>query len=563
MKNRIQICTIILPGILVAQLIPAIITGCRFPVANLGRQITELADGDSQAEAPPEVSGGQEEPAGLLEIRIGRPGGIGTGGSRAGAERTLFPDFGTFTGYVLDFTHDDGEAIPQMLVEEGEEVQVALKAGPWTVRATGLIDPPDGEGDDGEDPFAVAWGIVSVEVPAGESVSADIVLDRIVPGGDAEGYFCYAVDFPRELVDSAVMTMSVLGKDGTFSPCLTIDLREKHEAAIPLPPGYYRMDYEILGPYARHGGTEAVHIFPRLKTGGSSYSFTEADFPPYWEFSSTEALKNHLAGLDGNTPQNPYPVKMTGIDLSVAEKTGENLRTLCAALSRFVSLDLSECRGDSIPSMTLTIAPNKKNIISVVLPATVTSIDPNAFSGYSALVSIDLPGVTRLGKGAFKQDAMLESVYLPELITIDPGDAADAGAFRDCISLSTVYMPKVKSVGDYAFYGCDSLAVVSLPGATSVGKSAFRYCDALTSAELPAAESLGNYSFYNCPLFSVCTLGAVPPALGGKYVFDSGKPLEGIFVPAEGIDAYAAAAEFWSAALKDKVKTLEPTTPAE
>jgi hypothetical protein len=248
---------------------------------------------------------------------------------------------------------------------------------------------------------------------------------------------------------------------------------------------------------------------------------------------------------------------MIGIDLSSVEKTGETLRTLCAALSRFVTLDLSECRGEQISFMSLSIAPNKKNIISMILPETVTAIRSNAFSGYEALVSIELPGVTLLEQGAFKQDKMLESVYLPELTTIEPGDAADAGAFRDCSALSTVHLPKADSIGDYAFYGCDSLTAVSLPRVKSVGKSAFRYCDALYSVELPAAESLGNYSFYNCPQFSVCILGAVPPALGGKFIFDSGKPLEGIFVPAEGTGAYAAA-ESWPAALKDKVKAMEP-----
>jgi hypothetical protein len=537
MKHKICISTAIGVCVLASQLI---ITGCRSP----------LEDRPGAGTDP----GGGEQDSGHLAIRIDGSGGPGPGKG----ERTLLPGFQPYAYYTLNVTRTDGPAIPETRLEAGEEAEFVLEAGIWTVSAAGFIDPQNGAS-----PFAAVRGAVLVEVLAGQSVSADLVLNRIMP--DGEGYFSYAVDFPKERVDSAVLTLSALGEDGAFEPFMAIDLREegKNEASVPLPPGYYRMTLELLGPYARLAETEVVHIYRYLETKSPRYTFTEADFPPYWEFSGTESLKKHLAALDENTPDKPYSIKMIGIDLSSIEKTGETLRTLCAALNRFVALDLSECRGDHIPSMSLTVAPNKTKIVSLVLPAAVTVITAGALSGYSALVSLEAPGVTRLEERAFRQDAALRSVYMPELVTIDSGDDAAKGAFRDCASLSQLYFPRVAFVGDFAFYNCDSLAAISLPAAVSVGKSAFRQCDALVSAELPAVESIGSYGFYNCPLLRTLTLGTVPPVLD-KFVFnDSGKQVEGIFVPAEALDAYAAAAgEYWPA-LRDKVRPLQPQAPAE
>ncbi|MDR1947811.1 MAG: leucine-rich repeat domain-containing protein [Spirochaetaceae bacterium] len=547
MKKRIRRGTALYGCFLAAQLM---FSACALPVYESAR-VDQTATGETR-EPPPEGTGEGQRAPGVLVIRIGGTGLIPSGGAR-----TIFPELGTYTHYTLDFTHADGEIAPEMTIAEGEQVSVALKAGIWTLRATGFVDPQNGEA-----PFAAAWGAVSVEVEPGESIGADIVLDRIAADDPGEGFFSYGFEFPRDLVDSATLTLSVPGDDGAFNPYMTIDLRGegKSEALLPLPPGYYRMEFEILSSYTRFAETELVHIYPRLETRNPRYRFTEADFPPYWEFADTEALKNHLAGLAENTQADPYPVKLYGIDLSSVEKTGNTLRTLCAALSRFVSLDLRDCRGDFIPSMSLTIAPNKRKVVSLILPETVTLIENNAFSGYSALVSIEMPGVTRIGKGAFKQDAELKSVSMPELRVIDSGDGSDSGAFRGC-SLSEVYLPKAEIIGDYAFYNCEFLTAVSLPKALSVGKSAFRYNTELRSIELPLAESIGNYSLYNCLKLEDCTLGNIPPVLGGTQVFGKDLPLKGIFVPEDAMEAYAAAGDFWTPALKEKVKPLGVISP--
>jgi hypothetical protein len=47
------------------------------------------------------------------------------------------------------------------------------------------------------------------------------------------------------------------------------------------------------------------------------------------------------------------------------------------------------------------------------------------------------------------------------------------GGFNSCTSLTTVSLPSVTDIGNYAFQSCTSLTTVNLPSAASVGNGAF------------------------------------------------------------------------------------------
>jgi hypothetical protein len=474
------------------------------------------------------------------------------------AVRTLYPVIPPFTFYTLNFVHDDGETVPDAIMEEEESLVVELKTGIWTITATAFIDSPGGDGS-----LPLFQGHTRISVEAGEPVFADICLDKPLTSETEAGRFSYTVKFPRDRVSSAVLSLSALGDTGTFIPVENIDLLAEaseiglSDGSISLPAGYYRMDIRLSAVYPFAGKTEILHIYPGLETVAPPWSFTSEDIPSTVEITGTVALKEYLDSLPPNTAKTPYPVKLTGVDLGSVEKTGETLRTLCAALSRFTALDLRGCQGTIIEAMSKTIAPNKGMIVSIILPDTVTSIGVSGFFGYDSLVSVELPKVITLDKGAFKDCLRLESVYMPELKTLTAGTGSDNGVFRGCAALKTVVIPKVEDIGDYAFYKCGALTALFLPVATSVGKSAFRYGDVLSTVFLPKAAFIGNYAFADCPRLSSFTLGDLPPVLEGKNIFPKDTLPRNILVPASVVDVYKnTAQENWTEALKERISAI-------
>lgn len=119
----------------------------------------------------------------------------------------------------------------------------------------------------------------------------------------------------------------------------------------------------------------------------------------------------------------------------------------------------------------------------VVIPSShqnlpVTEIGKDAFS-HCGIISVALPaGVTSIGFCAFSACFSLTSISSPEgLISID------GAAFAGCSGLTSVSLPDgLTSIGQSTFYECKGLTSLSLPESlVSIGDRAFDGCSALTS----------------------------------------------------------------------------------
>ena len=119
----------------------------------------------------------------------------------------------------------------------------------------------------------------------------------------------------------------------------------------------------------------------------------------------------------------------------------------------------------------------------VVIPSShqnlpVTEIGKDAFS-HCGIISVALPaGVTSIGFCAFSACFSLTSISIPEgLISID------GAAFAGCSGLTSVSLPDgLTSIGQSTFYECKGLTSLSLPESlASIGDRAFEDCSALTS----------------------------------------------------------------------------------
>ena len=163
---------------------------------------------------------------------------------------------------------------------------------------------------------------------------------------------------------------------------------------------------------------------------------------------------------------------------------------------------------------------NCKNLTSVTIPDSVTSIEDFAFYGCTGLTSVTIPdSVTNIGQYAFYNCSGLTSVTIPNRVTsirysafygctgltsvTIPDSVTSIGnsAFICCRGLTSVTIPdSVTCIGDYAFYGCTGLTSITIPeSVTSIGVEAFHGCTGLTSITIPdSVTSIVRDAFYGC-----------------------------------------------------------------
>ena len=135
-------------------------------------------------------------------------------------------------------------------------------------------------------------------------------------------------------------------------------------------------------------------------------------------------------------------------------------------------------------------------LISVVVPNTVTTIGESAFSSCQYLRVVVLPNsVETIGKRAFADSWPLTTVRLPEGISV-----LSTGLFLNCQSLTSIEIPSsVTRIENNAFFGC-GLTNIDLPeSVTHLGDSVFYYCSHLSAVNVPnTVTELGAGAFAYC-----------------------------------------------------------------
>ena len=203
----------------------------------------------------------------------------------------------------------------------------------------------------------------------------------------------------------------------------------------------------------------------------------------------------------------------------------------------------------TIPASITSIAnytfQNCYSLTSIVIPSGVTSIGNNAFQNCYNLTSIVLPsGMTSIRGSAFANCYSLPSIVIPSGMT-----SIGSSVFQNCYSLTSASLPDgVTSIDINVFQNCYSLASAPIPdGVTSIGSSAFNYCYSLTSVTIPSdVTSIGNSAFYNCyNVLEYHLLPTTPPSLSGANAFNGIDASAVIYVPQGCLNAYKTATN-WS-----------------
>ena len=151
------------------------------------------------------------------------------------------------------------------------------------------------------------------------------------------------------------------------------------------------------------------------------------------------------------------------------------------------------------------------------------TIKNDYFSNFGKLTTVDLPKVTSIGYYAFYGCTALTSVSLPVASYIGND------AFYRCSALTSIVLPNATSIGDGAFLGCSSLTSIDLPNATSIGYNAFYGCTALTSIDLPKATFIDSSAFYGC--YSLTTVNLPVASYIGNGAFQTCTALTSIDLP--------------------------------
>ena len=122
------------------------------------------------------------------------------------------------------------------------------------------------------------------------------------------------------------------------------------------------------------------------------------------------------------------------------------------------------------------------------------------------------------------------NIYVPDKLNGLPVTAVGEGAFKDCLLISSVYIPQsVTSVGSMAFSGCIALRNVTLPdGITALENLTFFRCKALTKITIPdSVKTIGNTVFYGCEALTDVIVPASVEKIG-ESAFCNCKSLETI-----------------------------------
>lgn len=161
------------------------------------------------------------------------------------------------------------------------------------------------------------------------------------------------------------------------------------------------------------------------------------------------------------------------------------------------------------------------NLKSVIIPDSVSSIGGNAFYGCTKLTNITIPdSVTSIGYGAFSGCRSLTSIMIGNNVT-----SIDGNAFYDCSNLNSVYITDISAWCGISFSivnSCNPLCYADnlyvngvkitdlvIPNdVTTINPGAFYHCSSLTSVTIPdSVKSIGARAFNDCARLTNVTIG--------------------------------------------------------
>ena len=191
-------------------------------------------------------------------------------------------------------------------------------------------------------------------------------------------------------------------------------------------------------------------------------------------------------------------------------------------------------------------------IASIIIPASLTNIEENAFYGASYLENVSFEeGIQIIPDYCLSSSngiSFIKTVTLPESVTKIGYSAFCSNEYLEEINIPA----NVEIIADNAFENCPKLTTVSfsendsyiqtpdgnVPFTLKIGSYAFSECRSLANMQLPQSVSeIGAYAFSNTALSNI-TLGKNMKSIGECFI--SGTSIRNVTIPASLMDADGA-----------------------
>lgn len=202
---------------------------------------------------------------------------------------------------------------------------------------------------------------------------------------------------------------------------------------------------------------------------------------------------------------------------------------------------------------------------TLVIPDTITQIDPNAYSFYAQKIynlTIPFIGENKEGTGEVKFSSIFGTQTKVVKVIVTGDTTIGINAFNGQSELKEIIFQGSASLIDYqAFYNCTKLTTVQLPkGLTTIGTAAFYSCIQLAKFEVPASvETIGHQAFYYCTALKTITLNEGLVTIGPK-AFEKCSALTSITTPNSlrtiGESAFTGCNVLASVTLKEGLETI-------
>lgn len=210
---------------------------------------------------------------------------------------------------------------------------------------------------------------------------------------------------------------------------------------------------------------------------------------------------------------------------------------------------------ESLPVTKIRSLRGCKNMESITIPASVTTIESDAFFDCSSLRTLkfeDGNATLKINKGSHGplfQGCPLEELYLGRNISLSGSYhspftnslskvtiGSDVTELDDNLfcntSISIITLSNVKKIGSSTFEGCQKLTTVNFGDKLeTIGSEAFSGCKNLTKLTLPdALKTIGDDAFIGCTSITEVTLGKELVSIGAR-AFRNCNSFTGLILP--------------------------------
>ena len=182
------------------------------------------------------------------------------------------------------------------------------------------------------------------------------------------------------------------------------------------------------------------------------------------------------------------------VNASSVENKAEILASLPTVPTAFAEHVTAIRVPNNIEEMPLSLYSSCYNLKELTLPACITEITEESFSGFGLTKVSIHSGITTLAPYAFANCEALSVLTISEGLT-----TLGEGVFEGCVALTNITLPQsLIQIGSNAFSGCSNLTSITISkNVTDLAQNAFEGCSQLASITVESGNTV-YHSAGNC-----------------------------------------------------------------